>query len=106
MANVIPGNKSKNNSTFNLLDEKSQALSKNVATNYVNNLFAIIGQRLATNIDYPSEADLLSMGNILREDFLHLPRVQITSFSVNPLRARNALRQHFRVILYTLESAS
>ena len=25
---------------------------------------------------------------------------------INPLRARNALRQHFRVILYTLESAS
>ena len=96
MANVIPGNKSKNNSTFN-----SQALSKNVATNYVNNLFAIIGQRLATNIDYPSEADLLSMGNILREEFFHLPRVQIASFSVNPIRARNALRQHFRVILYT-----
>ena len=25
---------------------------------------------------------------------------------LNPLRARNALRQHFRMILYTLESAS
>ena len=30
----------------------------------------------------------------------------ITQLFLNPLRARNALRQHFRVILYTLESAS
>ena len=33
------------------------------------------------------------------------PRSVITSV-INPLRARNALRQHFRVNLYTLESAS
>ena len=47
--------------------------------------FATIGQKLATNIDDPSEADLLSMGNILREDFLHLPQLQITSFSIEEL---------------------
>ena len=29
-----------------------------------------------------------------------------TVYIINPLRARNALRQHFRVILYTIESAS
>ena len=85
LGNVIPGNKSQNSSTFNLFDENSQALSKDVAANYVNDFFATIGQRLATNIDDPSEADLLSMGNILREDFLHLPQLQITSFSIEEL---------------------
>ena len=51
LANVIPGNKNLNNSVFNLLDENSQALSKDVAATYVNNFIATIGQKLAEKID-------------------------------------------------------
>ena len=46
----------------------------------------------------------LSDTNFYRETKTDLTTVHNTL--VNPLRARNALRQHFRVILYTLESAS
>ena len=85
LANVILGNKDQNSSTFNLLDDNSQALSKDVAANYVNNFFATIGQSLAGKIEDPTVNDLVSLDNILSEDFLNLPHLKVTSFSLDEL---------------------
>ena len=46
---------------------------------------------------------ILQLKMYLSDAGLSLKESKLLPF--NPLRARNALRQHFRVILYTLESA-
>ena len=85
VANVIPGNTNLNNSTFNLLDDNSQALSKDVAATYVNNFFATIGHTLANNIDDPSPNELPVLDTLLRKNFLNLPQLNVASFTLDEL---------------------
>ena len=85
VANVIPGNTNLNNSTFNLLDDNSQALSKDVAATYVNNFFGTIGHTLANNIDDPSPNELPVLDTLLRKNFQNLPQLNVASFTLDEL---------------------
>ena len=82
LANVIPGNKDLNNCTFNLRDDDSEALSNDVAASYVNEYFATIGQKLAVKIGDPTHTELPVLDDVLKQNFLHLPKLNINVFAL------------------------
>ena len=85
LANVIPGNKSQNSCTFNLKTDNHEALSNAVAASYVNDYFATIGQKLADKIDDPTNTEITFLEDVLRQNFLNLPKLNILSFTLEEL---------------------
>ena len=82
-ANVILGNKSRSGSTFNIMDENLQVLSNNAVAPHVNDYFATIGQKLANKIDDPSREEFEVLNDILNQNFLDMPKLNIIAFTIN-----------------------
>ena len=82
MGNVVPGNKSRCNEVYNLMDSNSVALSNDVASSYVNNYFSTIGGVLAADIGPLDQQEHIFLNNRLPNDFLDLGQLNINQFTL------------------------
>ena len=81
--NVIPGNKSRTNEVFNIIDENSEALSNDVASTYVNNYFATIGGTLAGDIGPITHTVQQFLNDQQPPNFLELNQLKLEVFTLD-----------------------